>query len=445
MSEFDYQAALKDHPEAEVAQYLAEQHGVDRDAYLKDGHSDADFIKEYGPQAFPEAGTQDTTSYNKPGAAAMGAIVGASPNLYRMAKGAVLGASKGFFNTPQSSVTVSSPVTGVPVTPPAAPVVEPWKPTHGGEQWVKGSTGVELPGAQMEKAALDQAKSMAHVVGRGGELAGGEIKSGIILPPEKTLAERVAMERAALREQQLSEIGQTAAKKYLAQKAAEAAAAAANPSFGKKALDLGKSISGKVLTAAEPVLKVAGPIAGGAAAGEQYMDMLERMHHGDIARGVVSGLGAAGSAVSAVPFLPPPVRAIGAGVGIAAPGINYLSDKVYGRSGYSGGGQIEGGFDASIPVNSPEYEEAARKAQEKAYLRKAIEEGKEINANRNKYEPYKGSDKPVTSTRGSGGVGYVPGVTNPFNPDSPLNRAEGGDVKKPDITKKKGGKVKKKK
>jgi len=28
----------------------------------------------------------------------------------------------------------------------------------------------------------------------------------------------------------------------------------------------------------------------------------------------------------------------------------------------------------------------------------------------------------------SGGVGYVPGTTNPFNPDSPLNRKRGGHV-----------------
>ena len=90
---------------------------------------------------------------------------------------------------------------------------------------------------------------------------------------------------------------------------------------------------------------------------------------------------------------------------------------------FAEGGQIEGGFDASIPVNSPEYEEAARKARENAYLRKAIEEGKEINANRNKYEPNKGSDKPVTTSRvGGGGVGFVPGSKNPFNPDNPLNR-----------------------
>jgi hypothetical protein len=32
------------------------------------------------------------------------------------------------------------------------------------------------------------------------------------------------------------------------------------------------------------------------------------------------------------------------------------------------------------------------------------------------------------SLKGSGGVGFVPGSRNPFNPDSPLNRKAGGGV-----------------
>ena len=44
---FDIESALRDYPEHEVAQYLAEQHGIDRDAFLKDNHTDKDFIKEF--------------------------------------------------------------------------------------------------------------------------------------------------------------------------------------------------------------------------------------------------------------------------------------------------------------------------------------------------------------------------------------------------------------
>jgi hypothetical protein len=50
---FDVEAALKEHPEHEIAKYLAEQHGIDRDAFLKDGHTDADFIKEFGSMPLP--------------------------------------------------------------------------------------------------------------------------------------------------------------------------------------------------------------------------------------------------------------------------------------------------------------------------------------------------------------------------------------------------------
>jgi hypothetical protein len=61
-----------------------------------------------------------------------------------------------------------------------------------------------------------------------------------------------------------------------------------------------------------------------------------------------------------------------------------------------------------------------------------IRQGQEINENRNKYDPYKGSDKPVETpkmNRGvSGGAGFTPGTMNPFNPDSPLNHKNGGKI-----------------
>jgi hypothetical protein len=59
---FDVEAALKDHPENEVAQYLAEQHGIDRDAFLKDGHTDAEFIKEFGGMPLPVVKEKTTES-----------------------------------------------------------------------------------------------------------------------------------------------------------------------------------------------------------------------------------------------------------------------------------------------------------------------------------------------------------------------------------------------
>jgi hypothetical protein len=59
-----------------------------------------------------------------------------------------------------------------------------------------------------------------------------------------------------------------------------------------------------------------------------------------------------------------------------------------------------------------------------------IRQGQEDIANRNKYNPYKGSDRPVPTSKagGSGGAGFTPGIMNPFNPDSPLNRKNGGKI-----------------
>jgi hypothetical protein len=93
----------------------------------------------------------------------------------------------------------------------------------------------------------------------------------------------------------------------------------------------------------------------------------------------------------------------------------------------------------SIPTNDPEFESAAQRALEQIRKNKAIhelqpkiEEGREANENRNRYDPYKGSDKPVETPKGnkglSGGAGFTPGTMNPFNPDSPLNRKDGGPV-----------------
>jgi hypothetical protein len=61
-----------------------------------------------------------------------------------------------------------------------------------------------------------------------------------------------------------------------------------------------------------------------------------------------------------------------------------------------------------------------------------IRRGKEEIANRNKYDPYKGSGKPVPTTRPSGAAGVVPSVepSGSGSPSllNPLNRKNGGDV-----------------
>ena len=99
---------------------------------------------------------------------------------------------------------------------------------------------------------------------------------------------------------------------------------------------------------------------------------------------------------------------------------NYLKPKK--PEGHKNGGRIkmaEGGEPPKLtPFEQFKIDNAER-----------IRQGQEDIANRNKYNPYKGSDRPVPTSKGmSGGAGYVPGTTNPFNPDSPLNRKNGGKI-----------------
>ena len=63
---FDLEAALKENPEHEVAQYLAQQHGIDRDAFLKEGHTDAEFIKEFGAMPLPSNVEQTNNAVTSP-------------------------------------------------------------------------------------------------------------------------------------------------------------------------------------------------------------------------------------------------------------------------------------------------------------------------------------------------------------------------------------------
>lgn len=130
-----------------------------------------------------------------------------------------------------------------------------------------------------------------------------------------------------------------------ASKAAQAAPVAQGTSALGKAKDLTAKY-GKYLTPTGipgKVLNTVAPIASLAGAGAQTADMLTRFKHNDYGRGIVSGIGALGSAASAIPH--PATRLIGTGLGMAAPAINYGLDKIYGRE-YAQGGLVylaEGG------------------------------------------------------------------------------------------------------
>ena len=180
---------------------------------------------------------------------------------------------------------------------------------HGGEKWANKLTGVELPGAQMEKASLDTAQRMAAAIAPGGgEFAGGTIQNGIILPPSRTVAQPAA--------------------------AAEGPLEAMATKFAPTA---GKAISAISKYGVAPILSLA-------SSGEQGMDAVNRYNQGDTTGAIVSGLGAIGDAATMR------YPRIGIPVSLGARAINYARDNpqiltptysdALSTSGYARGGLV---------------------------------------------------------------------------------------------------------
>ena len=72
---------------------------------------------------------------------------------------------------------------------------------------------------------------------------------------------------------------------------------------------------------------LAGHLLGGAGAFSQGVDAYNRGEQGDITGKTISGLGSVGTAASILPF-PPPIRALGFGVGLSAEAINAYRDAM---------------------------------------------------------------------------------------------------------------------
>lgn len=154
---------------------------------------------------------------------------------------------------------------------------------HGGTNWTKSLTGADIPHAQMSKESLDKAKQMANVIAPGGELAGGQItKGGILLGPEMKAAIAAAEPTTSV----IDKLAPYALK--------------------------GLNLAGKY---------VAGPVLGGAAAGEQAMEGLNRYHEGDTTGAALSALGTAGDIGTVAGF-----PEFGIPVSLGARAINYTRE-----------------------------------------------------------------------------------------------------------------------
>lgn len=289
---FDVAAALKEFPESEVAAHLAEQHGINRDAYIKEGLTDADFLKEYGSQPLPgvaEAPSAADSVQNEPLATAgAGAILG----------GAAM-AGKKTIDIAQALNKLTAPQAA------AAPAPLPYDQLSSGEKWsVKTGFGsgtgetVEEQDKEYKRIKAEKEKP----VGRGkvsSKVTGGS--------PDKILA------RAEAEDLERQRLAQIRAEQKMAKEAAEKAAGKVSAAEKKYHLP------NKLGTAL--------PVAG-ATLGYNLQDVANQAGQGDVGQAAVGVAGAAGSVAPFIKKLPPKLRAIGTGVSMLAPIFNRGVDAV---------------------------------------------------------------------------------------------------------------------
>lgn len=257
-----------------LAKYLAEQHGVKREDYLKDGLTDDEFIAEYEHKPIG-ASTINMSEDNKQDNS-IDPLIGAAAGLgvAHKIEPAVAGA-----NLAKLGHEMYQDYQANKLIPPAAGYETP----H----------GVSAPG--VNSAAANEgivAKNKAMMASR--ELPGYSSpgNSRILMPDE--VASSLEAE------------------------------ATKNKPFMSKVKDFGKSasssitpkgLSGKVVNSAMPYLSLP-------SAGYQATEAYNHWNEGDTGRALLSGLGAAGSLASMVPYAP--VRGIGTAVAMGAPALDAI-------------------------------------------------------------------------------------------------------------------------
>ena len=208
-------------------------------------------------------------------------------------------------------------------------------PKHGGENWTKSLTGVDIPGAQMGKEDLDAAKLMQRTVGRNGApgYTGGKItEGGIILSPQE--AQAVAQKSAqASQAEQLAEnarLMRQAQTRIALQRAeqSKAAQAAMMAQTESQAAKTAASTAENASPVWNYVKRLSGyPLKGalaGAGLGFSAVDVANRLNQGDKTGAALSGLGGAAGALGTF------VGSAGAlpALSIAAPLYNAASDRI---------------------------------------------------------------------------------------------------------------------
>ena len=294
-------------PEAITANFLADQHGIDRNEYLKNGHTDEQFIHEFAsrpaPSSNPIPQNQETPNADTVAAALTGASMGA-------AVGGTYGSAsilKGIYDAAKNTQTVADAIKSG----------QTYESEHGFH-----------PGAS-SNAAFNEEQRLANEMqsnlhGTQGYKVQGNSR---IITPNTFDAEKYAAEQAA------KKTAEQAAKKTLGEKVL-----ATGAKYGKYLAPTG--IAGKVINAGMPILS-------GAGAGAEFADAYNRAKHGDYGRAAVSTVGGLGSLAAMIPT--PYTRGIGTAVAVGAPLLNAGIDTIMNDQKpvkKAGGGAIEAGVKA---------------------------------------------------------------------------------------------------
>jgi hypothetical protein len=300
---FDTEAALKEHPESDVASHLAELHGVNRDAYLKDGMTDKDFIDQYSHLPISQAKEEQSTEQqfaqdpyiNTPpeSAATTGAFIGGSGIVADVLGKKMLNRFGGDQNQPnyqqQNTGTTGSKTSKL----------------TGTENYYRSNAEIENAKREVHKHARDiESRKNPDAW----EISNDPNNPGVV--KKGTNAAREAANAKA------------------AEEAAQATANEAKGALSNKSLwqDIRTGLpayAGRLITSP---LALAG-------AGYSAQDALNQYHQGNYGRAAIAGLGTAGSLASEIPWSPNPytdlAKTVGIGTAIGAPLLNRAIDAYY--------------------------------------------------------------------------------------------------------------------
>ena len=312
---FDVQAALKDHPESEVAAHVAQLHGIDRDAYLKGGQTDAEFLSEFGSKTLPSA---TPTSVNL----SPDALASRNDPLNSAGTGAILGGTASAGKIAFDRVFPGQPTTAAPE------LIPDYVPDPNGGQRYKAKTGYGAGEGETSKEVSDEWKRIQAEKTKG--IGRGKISSRVTGGSPDEILARAKQEEAELADQARIR-AEIRLKEEAQHKAAQAAALEKKIAYeAEKKFHIPNAV-GKML-----------PVAG-ATAGYNIQDVINQDN--PVQKGIAA-VGAAGSATPFIKKLPPKLRAIGVGASLLAPVINRGIDAI---QDHAAGGSIQhlavGGLD----------------------------------------------------------------------------------------------------